>query len=668
MKKLNLLKPDLHKVYLNNGKGERVKYLQVNTEFNLDTLESDVKAGAVQFKDCLEVAKKKPSKLVVVECSNEEEGLMAVTYLAAVYNEKEDKQSELGNEDTPWNCNSEEQELEVSDFEENIWDSDSFFDDDVDEFEDESGGWLEDPNRIPVINVSEIAEANRIQSNIFFPEHQNMIGGIMNHPPKLPYWMSVKKEPICIIYDKNAHFFGSIDSLDENIERFLENRHVFLIYVRDEFSYDYEREEENDYVNEEELPFFSEDSYMKDQISELVLSRTAKLVGVKTDKDSLLKYQTILFENWATEFGVSLANGFPKKEVTEQVVALKNPNKSEIIEKVYRYVIEQYEVGKILKKEDFSVLKKFRRLGYGSKKKNDNQIYTKMQNSLVGLQDVKEQVDNIINVMKYNKKRKELGLGVGDFHNVHLMIGAPGTAKTTMARYMGNIMAEQKLLPGNRFIAINGAELKGLYVGHSAPKTKAYFDNYDIIFIDEAYSLTSEREVDSFSQEALAQLMIELEKHGMDKLVIFAGYGGTDVEEKDNKMLQFLNANPGIRSRINSTIYFKSYSPDEMLDIVHCLAKNNKFILDKNADEKIKAYFNTRYRDSDFGNGREARSFLENVMMEAATRTAKLEPKKQTKKALQQLTMDDIEVAISRMEQAIKKQNGKKRTEFGYVL
>ena len=92
---------------------------------------------------------------------------------------------------------------------------------------------------------------------------------------------------------------------------------------------------------------------------------------------------------------------------------------------------------------------------------------------------------------------------------------------------MGKIMEEEKLLPGSHFTCVNGAELKGMYVGHSAPKTKALFEENDIIVIDEAYSLTGDRsEPDSFSREAIAQLVIELEEHAEDKLVIFAGYGG----------------------------------------------------------------------------------------------------------------------------------------------
>ena len=97
--------------------------------------------------------------------------------------------------------------------------------------------------------------------------------------------------------------------------------------------------------------------------------------------------------------------------------------------------------------------------------------------------------------------------------------------------------------------------------------TKKLFENYDVIIIDEAYSIVEENgTMDSFGNEAIAQLIIELENHSTDKLIIFAGYGG-DVDEKDNRMQTFLNSNPGIKSRITSTFNFKSYSAKEMIEI-----------------------------------------------------------------------------------------------------
>ena len=214
---------------------------------------------------------------------------------------------------------------------------------------------------------------------------------------------------------------------------------------------------------------------------------------------------------------------------------------------------------------------------------------------------------------------------------------------------MGQMMFNEKLLPDNRYICINGAELKGKYVGHSAPNTKKLFENYDVIIIDEAYSIVEENgTMDSFGNEAIAQLIIELENYSTDKLIIFAGYGG-DVDEKDNRMQTFLNSNPGIKSRITSTFNFKSYSAKEMIEIFKRIAKNSNYIIQNDVDDMIENFFESRVSMRDFGNGREAKVLLETAVIYAARRNMELNKEQYTKKDMQTLTNTDIALAIERL-------------------
>ena len=254
-----------------------------------------------------------------------------------------------------------------------------------------------------------------------------------------------------------------------------------------------------------------------------------------------------------------------------------------------------------------------------------------------------------------------MGIRGAQCHNVHLMLGAPGTAKTTVAKLMGEIMMEEKLLPCNRFSCINGAELKGMYVGHSAPKVKSLFENNDIIVIDEAYSIVDMRgETDSFSNEAIAQLVIELENHATDKLVIFAGYGGQNVSERNNRMKPFLDANPGIKSRINSTFYFESYQADEMVGIFGKLAQNEHYQIEEGTEHDLWQYFESRRTDNNFGNGREARSLLEASLLEMSKRVLGQKGKgKLTKKDVRFIHAEDIKKAIGRARMANEVQDGR---------
>ena len=145
----------------------------------------------------------------------------------------------------------------------------------------------------------------------------------------------------------------------------------------------------------------------------------------------------------------------------------------------------------------------------------------------------------------------------------------------------------------------------------------------------------------------------------MDKLVIFAGYGGKDVSEKDDKMRNFLNANPGIKSRITSTIYFDSYSPSEMVQIFFRIAANQKYSVDIKAQEMLLDYFKHRCAAKNFGNGREARSLLEMAVTFTARRMIENNSKKPSKEEMQIMTFEDVKNAIEkRMNEESSKASG----------
>ena len=336
----------------------------------------------------------------------------------------------------------------------------------------------------------------------------------------------------------------------------------------------------------------------------------------------------------------------------------------DFLDKILKYALRNKEHG-ILRKKDFQFMERFAgKRGPAEQKTETRSAIRCLREDLIGMDQVKEQVMETVQVMKFNRLRKEMGMKKSSYHNVHMMLGAPGTAKTTVAKLMGKIMEEEKLLPGSQFTCVNGAELKGMYVGHSAPKTKALFEENDIIVIDEAYSLTGDRsEPDSFSREAIAQLVIELEEHAEDKLVIFAGYGGTDVDEKNNKMKEFIDANPGIKSRINSTFYFPSYTAPEMAEIFKKHAEISGYELPENWKEPITAYFSTRVNDENFGNGREARALFEKVSVQMAKRimgdaNGGLQ-NSINEKAIKQCRISDIEGAIRRAREENKQISGR---------
>ena len=161
--------------------------------------------------------------------------------------------------------------------------------------------------------------------------------------------------------------------------------------------------------------------------------------------------------------------------------------------------------------------------------------YQRLCQNVIGQQEMKHTLCKLGAVYQFARKREEYHLPTPPIHkSVGIYKGPPGTAKTTSARYFAEMMTEQELLSGGSIAYVTGTQLKAKYVGQTSDRVHQIFETNDIIIIDEAYSLVNYNETertDNFSQEALAQLCIEVEEHSDDKLIIFAGYGG-DIHEK----------------------------------------------------------------------------------------------------------------------------------------
>lgn len=656
MARLNLLAPDYNVRFAKEGKGDKIKFLKIPQNLGKEALMSDINEGGVQFKECLEVWEKGLSRVVLIRCSNMEDGYMAVSYLAAMENERLGLNNICGmtrseateSEESEDVCYEEIQDQEMEDLDS--------IDLDGEIYEDIDDEYYETPYRVPLLDISQLISHG--------DEYPGIFGGPMRlananaDNPKKPYWHSCVEQPICICLN-SMYYCGGIQNLENAMDRFRGNRNVYII-IHDMAL--------GDKYDEEEASYFK-DIHDDSGICTFVLEHTADFLEVYSDEEELEKYRMTQFDNWLKELGVRLEKNFPKKTMVKRILNITRPSKSELMSLVLKYVIKNKKsTSNILTKDDFSLLSKFKAIGLVDKDRENSKSSERLEKELVGMDNVKRQVREIVNLMNYNRNREEMGFGKSNYHNVHLLIGAPGTAKTTVAKLMGNMMCEQKLITGNRFISVNGADLKGMYVGHSAPKTKALFRDYDIILIDEAYSLMTEGEgSDSFSQEAMAQLIIEIEEHAMDKLVFFAGYGGMDVSEKDNRMKRFIDGNPGLKSRINSTIYFQSYTPDEMVEILHCQANNFKYKIDRRADIFVRNYFAKRVKDTNFGNGREARSLLENATLFAANRVMRMPENKRTKKVYETITLDDVKMAIERLDSSNMFQTGRKNRICGFA-
>ena len=274
---------------------------------------------------------------------------------------------------------------------------------------------------------------------------------------------------------------------------------------------------------------------------------------------------------------------------------------------------------------------------------------------LVGLEGIKKEVNNLINMVTVHKLRQEHGLKSVDMSLHMVFSGNPGTGKTTIARMMARIYRSLGVLSKGQLVEVDRSGLVAGYVGQTAGKTSKVIESAlgGVLFIDEAYSLTSKSEND-FGAEAVDTLLKAMEDHRDDLVVIVAGYDGL--------MDEFIHSNPGLESRFNRYMHFDDYTVDEMLQILDLRLKKGQYTLDNAAKEAARAYIEASNTSSiAFGNARGVRNIFEKLMIEQANRLSTMSDV--TKEQLMQITEADVLAARAADTQLAKAEAERKQVE-----
>lgn len=271
-----------------------------------------------------------------------------------------------------------------------------------------------------------------------------------------------------------------------------------------------------------------------------------------------------------------------------------------------------------------------------------NNIEKVSKNRIVGLEREKKELNDAVNGLLLNMKRKKTGAANVPMGCNLVFAGSPGTAKTTLARMFAKSLAANKLIPSEEnFKECRKSDIIGKYVGFTASMIDQMFSEMHnkgggVIFFDEIYSL-SEQDSTSYDKEAINCITQNIENYRTSVYCIFAGY--------KNKMKGFINANPGLSSRISATIVFDDYSNETLCEIFDSIASSEEFVISGNYSKHLTKFFEKlrEARGDNFGNGREARNLFEGAKRIMASRV--ISANESTKAALSTIKSEEVKAA-----------------------
>lgn len=239
-------------------------------------------------------------------------------------------------------------------------------------------------------------------------------------------------------------------------------------------------------------------------------------------------------------------------------------------------------------------------------------IYAEID-KLAGLRSVKPMLEKIVARNWAAEKIQKRATSKQMVFSRHLVFtGAPGTGKTTLARYVGRLYEAINVLPSHKFIEVSAADLIARYVGQTAPNVRRVMleARGGVLFIDEAYALMTSGE-QSYGHEALAELVLMMENLRNELVVIMAGYAV--------QMHEMIDSNPGLRSRMTTFVEIPDYTPDMLSTIFHDMVRDHGLTVAPDVMPYItKELRRLKTSKQEFGNARFARSLWETAFTELA--------------------------------------------------
>lgn len=271
-------------------------------------------------------------------------------------------------------------------------------------------------------------------------------------------------------------------------------------------------------------------------------------------------------------------------------------------------------------------------------------------NKLEGLHTLKNEINELVLLTKYDIEENEFDPKISSMHMV--FHGNSGTGKTTVARIIADIYKSLGVLSTGQLVEVDRASLVAGFIGQTAILTQNKINEAigGILFIDEAYALVQGGKED-FGNEAINTILKDMEDRKGEFIVIVAGY--------ENEMNDFLEANPGLRSRFDKSFTFQDHGPKELWNIcLHMIKKQNKTI-DEKGTEILKEYIEniSENRTESFGNAREIRKVFYEIIKNQKLRLSSISKNERTPNKKKLIIAEDVKEFKERLVQQKQYQN-----------
>ena len=239
---------------------------------------------------------------------------------------------------------------------------------------------------------------------------------------------------------------------------------------------------------------------------------------------------------------------------------------------------------------------------------------------MTGLKSVKEKLHGYKKIIDFTKLRSLNGLPTFNIPLHAMFLGSPGTGKTTVAKALGQMLADAGLLSKGHVVVRERSSLLGRYYSSECENTLEALEEArgGILFIDEAYQLLDEHDPRDPGRHVIDTLLTKLsDENDRDWMLILAGY--------PQQTQRLYEINPGLKSRIpESNIYtFDDFNESELMEIAESYLAKNNYILSNEARQALSLRLNADYlsRNESFGNARHVMNLIQtNIIPAMASR------------------------------------------------